>query len=109
MPGGKSTAINELLEACEATPEGNCFQRACLVLRWDGRGFHLDRFFPFWDTNRQDADSASSLGSNTYRPAQNLIPDERLDFGQVSFGFEFTPAGFVCWVNHRSVLSTDKW
>jgi len=83
--------------------------QACLVLRWCGREIHFKRFFPFRDTNWYDAYSTSLFGSDSYRPAEDFLPDEFLHIGQVGVGFEFTPAGFVCWVNHRYVPSTGRW
>ena len=88
--------IEDVLVACEATPESHSPGWACLVLRWGGQGFHFNRFFPFRHTKRHDANSAPRLGSDTNRPALDLLPDEFLDFGQVGVRFEFTPAGFVC-------------
>ena len=108
-PDRRLTAIKELLAACEATPESHSPGWARLFLRWGGRGFHFDRFFAFRHTDRHDANSASWLGTDTDRPAQNLLPDEFLDIRQVGVGFEFTPAGLVCSVNHRFVPSTGKW
>ncbi len=95
--------------ACEATPESHSPGWARLVLRWGGGGFHFNRFFAFRHTHRHDANSAPQLGSDSYCPALDLLPDEFLDIGQVGVGFEFTPAGFVFWVDHRSVLSTGSW
>src|SRR5271157_3940898 len=92
MPSGKSRGIKELLAACEATPESHTPRWARLVLRWGGRGFHFNRFFPFRDTNRHDANSTSPLGTDTYRPVQDLFPNKFLDIGQVSVRFEFSPA-----------------
>jgi len=109
MPGDKARGIKELLVTCEATPETHGPGWACLVLRWGWRWFHFNRFFALRDNNRQDTYSAVPLGSDTNRPSLDLLPDEFLDFGQVSFGFEITPAGFVSWVNHRFVLSTGRW
>jgi len=106
---GKLIGIEDVLEACEATPESHSLGWARLVLGWAGRGFHFDRFFAFRHTDRHDADSAPRFGSDTYRPPLDLLPDEFLDIGQVSVRFEFPPAGFVCWVNHRFVLSTGRW
>jgi len=106
---GKLIGIEDVLVACEATPESHSPSWARLVLQWGGRGFHFNWFFPFRDTNRHDLNSTSPLGTDTYGPVQDLLPDEFLDFGQVGVGFEFTPAGVVCSVNHRSVLSPGRW
>jgi len=106
---GKPIGIKELSAASETTPESHSPGWARLVLRWGGRGFLFNRFFPFRDTNRHDLNSTSPLGSDSYRPIQDLLPDEFLDIGQVSVRFEFPPAGFVYWVNHRFVLSTSRW
>ncbi len=94
--------------ACKATPERHSPGWARLLLRWGGRGFS-NQFFLFWDSNRQDVDSTAPFGSDTNRSSLDFLSDEFLDFGQVSLGFEFTPAGFVFWVNHRSVLSAGRW
>src|SRR5271166_4767632 len=106
---GRLIGIEDVLVACEATPESHSPGWARLVLRWGGRGFLFNRFFPFRDTNRHDANSTFPLGTDTYRPVQDLLSDEFLDIGQVSVRFEFPPAGFVRWVNHRFVLSTGRW
>ncbi len=106
---GKLITIKEQLAACEATPAGYSPGQAGLFLQRGRRGFHFDWFFAFRDTNQQDANSAAWLGSNSYRSSLDFLPDEFLDIGQVSLGFEFTPAGFVCRVNHRFVLSTGRW
>jgi len=106
---GKPIGIKELSAASETTPESHSPGWARLVLRWGGQGFHFNRFFAFRHTKRQDADSAPRLGSDTNRPPLNLLPDEFLNFGQVGVRFEFTPAGFVCRVNHRFDLSTGRW
>src|SRR5271165_747534 len=60
---GKLIGIEDVLVACEATPESYSSGWARLVLRWGGRGFHFNRFFPFRDTNRHDANSTARLGS----------------------------------------------
>ncbi len=78
---GKSMRIEELLATCKATPESHSPRWARLVLRWGGRGFHFSWFFPFRDTNRHDANSTSPLGTDTYGPIQDLLPDEFLDIG----------------------------
>jgi hypothetical protein len=109
MSGGKPMGIEELSEACEATPGTHSPRWARLLLRWSGREFYFDRFFAFSHTNRHDANSAPWLGNDTDGPAQYLLPDEFLDIRQVGVGFEFTPSGFDFWVNHRFVLSTGKW
>jgi hypothetical protein len=101
--------MKESLAPCEATPESNSFKRVCLILRWGGRGFLFNRFFVLRDTNRQDANSTSPLGTDTKRPPLNLFPDKFLDFGQVGVRFEFTPAGFVCWGESSVCPSTGKW
>ncbi len=106
---GKLIGIEDVLVACEATPESYSPGWARLVLRWGGWEIHFHRFFPFRHANRHDANSAPRLGSDSYCPALDLLSDEFLDFGQVSVRFEFPPAGFVCWVNHRFVLSTGRW
>lgn len=102
---GKLFGIEDELGACETTPETYGPGWAHLVLRWGGRGFHFNRFFAFRDTKRQDADSTAPLGSDTNRPSLDFLSDDFLDFGQVSFGFEVTPAGFLCGVSHQIVLS----
>ena len=81
---GKPIGIEEALASCEATPESHSPGWARLVLRWGGWEIHFNWFFDFRDTNRHDANSIARLGSNTYRPVQNLLPDEFLDVGQVS-------------------------
>jgi len=106
---GKLIGIEDVLVACEATPESYSPGWARLVLRWGGWEIHFHRFFPFRHANRHDANSAPRLGSDSYCPALDFLSDEFLDFGQVGFGFEFTPAGVVCSVNHRSVLSPGRW
>ena len=106
---GRLIGIEDVLEACEATPENHSPGQARLVLRWGGWEIHFHRFFPFRHANRHDANSAPWLGSDSYCPALDLLSDEFLDFGQVSVRFEFPPAGFVYWVNHRFVLSTGRW
>ena len=104
MPCGKSNGVEELLAACEATPETHGLGWARLFMRWDGQGLNFDRFFLLRDTNRQDADSAAPLGSDTNCPSLDLLSDEFLDIGHVGVRFEFPPAGFVCWVNHENVF-----
>ncbi len=106
---GKLIGIEDVLVACEATPESYSPGWARLVLRWGGWEIHFHRFFPFRHANRHDANSAPRLGSDSYCPALDLLSDEFLDIGQVSVRFEFPPAGFVYWVNHRLVLSTSRW
>jgi hypothetical protein len=32
-----------------------------------------------------------------------------LNLGQMSIGFEITPTGLVCRLNHQFILSTGKW
>jgi len=106
---GKLIGIEDVLEPCEATPESYSSGQARLVLRWGGRGFLFNRFFAFRHTNKQDANSTASLGSNTNRPILDLFPDEFLDIGQVGGGFEVTPAALVCSVTHQFVLSAGRW
>src|SRR5271166_2269079 len=106
---GRPIGIEDVLVTCEATPEGHSPGWARLVLRWGGWEIHFHRFFPFRHANRHDANSAPRLGSDSYCPALDLLSDEFLDIGQVSVRFEFPPAGFVYWVNHRFVLSTSRW
>ena len=84
---GRLIGIEDVLVACEATPESHSPGWARLVLRWGGRGFLFNRFFPFRDTNRHDANSTFPLGTDTYRPVQDLLSDEFLDIGQVSVRF----------------------
>lgn len=79
---GKLIGIEDVLAACEATPESHSPGWARLFLRWGGRGFHFfNRFFAFRQTNRYDANSTSPLGTDTYGPIQDLLPDEFLDIG----------------------------
>src|SRR5271165_4955418 len=106
---GKLIDIEDVLAACEATPESYSPGWARLVLQWGGRGFLFDRFFALRHTHRHDLNSTARLGSNTNRPVQDLLSDKFLDFGQMGFRFEFPPAGFVYWVNHRFVLSPGRW
>src|SRR5271157_40825 len=64
----KPIGIKELLAACDATPASHSPGQACLVLRWGGRGFHFNRFFPLRDTNRHDANFAPGLGRTRIVP-----------------------------------------
>lgn len=101
-------SVGEALAACESSSANHFSDRGTLFLRWGGRRFHFNRFFYFRDANRHDANSALPPWPDTNRPPPDLMPDEFLDIRQVGVRFEFTPAGVVCWMNHRSVLSTDK-
>jgi hypothetical protein len=111
---GGSTGYDDrrLLEAWETTPECRSGGWA-LVLRWGGREFHFNRFhfnrlIALRDTNRQDADSAPRIGTDTYRAALDLLPDEFLDFGSVGVGFEVTPVGIICRLSHGFVPSMGR-
>ena len=78
---GKLIGIEDVLVTCEATPESHSPGWARLVLRWGGWEIHFHRFFAFRQTNRYDANSTSPLGTDTYGPIQDLLPDEFLDIG----------------------------
>ena len=92
-------SVNRLLEGHREVPSSQPGQAE----------FHVRGFVTLVPSNRLDADTSSWFGYDTNSPALNLLPDDLLGFGQVCGGFEFTPTGFVSWVNHRTVLSSDRW
>ena len=101
------TGIEDVLDAWETTPE--CHSPGwAFVLRWGGREFHCNRLIAFRDTNRKDADSAPRIGTDTYRAALDLLPDEFLDFGSVGVSFEVAPVGIICRLSHGFVPSMGR-